>query len=222
MSDLTEVRAAVTGARNNVGRIATFHGEDRENKRRALYELNNALAALSRIEDQAAFLREALTRIAALTELGYQYPANVAKVALSHLEDQAALPQDATEALEFYADPETYVAIGFLADRPAGAFMDDFDDTGELGLRPGKRARAALSRIALRQEPPMSDPSTSSGQALAEVRALVEEMARQKLCSEMDGDALANGDFYGAHDEFVMQSRKALAALSRIEKGQQE
>ena len=49
-------------------------------------------------------------------------------------------------ALEFYADPTTYLAIGFFPDPPCGDFMDDFDDTGEeWGVRPGKIARAALT-----------------------------------------------------------------------------
>jgi hypothetical protein len=49
------------------------------------------------------------------------------------------------EALEFYANPETYLAIGFFPDPPCGEFMDDFDETAE-GLKPGKRARAALAQ----------------------------------------------------------------------------
>lgn len=48
------------------------------------------------------------------------------------------------DALTFYADPETYFAIGFMPDRPCGEFMDDFEETPELGWKPGKRARAAL------------------------------------------------------------------------------
>ena len=51
-------------------------------------------------------------------------------------------------ALQFYAEPETYVAIAFWPDPPCGAFMEDFshvdDDWGD---RPGKRARAALSAL---------------------------------------------------------------------------
>jgi hypothetical protein len=47
-------------------------------------------------------------------------------------------------ALEFYAAPETYFAIGFFPDRPCGDFIDDCDDTGDLGVKPGKRARTAL------------------------------------------------------------------------------
>lgn len=50
------------------------------------------------------------------------------------------------EALEFYADPETYLAIGFLPDPPCGDFMDDWSDTGEeYGFRPGKTARESLN-----------------------------------------------------------------------------
>ncbi len=61
------------------------------------------------------------------------------------------------EALEFYADPETYFAIGFFPNPPNGDFMDDFEELeGELGhpdgstwVKPGKRARAALARLDL-------------------------------------------------------------------------
>ncbi len=53
------------------------------------------------------------------------------------------------EALEFYADPLTYHAIGFMPDRPCGDFIEDFEDVEDMpyGLdpyRPGKCARAAL------------------------------------------------------------------------------
>lgn len=50
------------------------------------------------------------------------------------------------EALEFYADPETYIAIGFFPDPPCGEFMEDFGETGtrHYGPRPGERARKAL------------------------------------------------------------------------------
>jgi hypothetical protein len=50
------------------------------------------------------------------------------------------------KALEFYADPKTYFAIGFFPDRPCGDFMEDFDET-EFGWKPGKRARAALEAV---------------------------------------------------------------------------
>lgn len=86
-------------------------------------------------------------------------PALLAEVERLRAEDAASREQHAVElarrdavvaalvaALEFYADPETYFAVGFFGDRPAGEFMEDFDDTGpELGSKPGKRARAALT-----------------------------------------------------------------------------
>jgi hypothetical protein len=61
--------------------------------------------------------------------------------------DEAARRADRlAEALRFYADPETYLAIGFLPDPPCGEFMDDFDDQGpQLGMKPGRRARAVLA-----------------------------------------------------------------------------
>lgn len=48
-------------------------------------------------------------------------------------------------ALSFYADPETYFAIGFFPDPPCGPFIDDFSDTSH-GSRPGKLARSVLER----------------------------------------------------------------------------
>jgi len=55
------------------------------------------------------------------------------------------------EALAFYALPENYHAIAFIADGPAGAFTDDFseDHYDEFYDRPmpGKTARDALRKI---------------------------------------------------------------------------
>jgi hypothetical protein len=52
-------------------------------------------------------------------------------------------------ALEFYADPDTYCAIGFFPDHPCGEFVEDFDEShGNENYRrpmPGARARAALA-----------------------------------------------------------------------------
>ncbi len=48
------------------------------------------------------------------------------------------------EALAFYANPETYIAIGFMPDHPCGEFIEDFEDLQEFGYKPGKRARKAL------------------------------------------------------------------------------
>jgi hypothetical protein len=48
------------------------------------------------------------------------------------------------KALQFYADPASYFGVGFWPDPPCGGFLDDFSDTGDLGLKPGKQARAVL------------------------------------------------------------------------------
>ena len=55
------------------------------------------------------------------------------------------LERTLVEALAFYADIETYFAIGFFPDRPCGEFMTDFEKT-DLGHKPGKRARKALRK----------------------------------------------------------------------------
>lgn len=55
------------------------------------------------------------------------------------------------EVLGFYADPETYYAIAFIADAPCGELMEDFEEPNNTELwenvhsaKPGKRARMAL------------------------------------------------------------------------------
>ncbi len=56
------------------------------------------------------------------------------------------------DALEFYANPQSYHAMSFIADRPAGEFADDFsEDHGDEfydRAMPGKRARAVLYKVA--------------------------------------------------------------------------
>ena len=54
------------------------------------------------------------------------------------------------DALEFYANPETYHACAFLFDPPTGGFDKDFDD-GHNGYdrpMPGKAAREALASMS--------------------------------------------------------------------------
>jgi hypothetical protein len=46
-------------------------------------------------------------------------------------------------ALQFYADPETYYAIGFFPDPPCGDFINDFDDI----RKPGALARKTLIEL---------------------------------------------------------------------------
>jgi hypothetical protein len=50
------------------------------------------------------------------------------------------------ETLIFYADPETYFAVGIFPDPPCGEFMNDFSDT-DMGFKPGRQARAALDAL---------------------------------------------------------------------------
>jgi hypothetical protein len=54
------------------------------------------------------------------------------------------------KVVEFYADPENYHAVAFMADHPCGDFADDFCEdeltkaSGYNRPMPGKRAREAL------------------------------------------------------------------------------
>ncbi len=54
------------------------------------------------------------------------------------------------EVLAFYADPETWFAVSLLGDRPCGPIADDHGKTGhpQLPVKPGKRARKALLKVA--------------------------------------------------------------------------
>ena len=52
------------------------------------------------------------------------------------------------KALQFYADPKTYFAIGFFPDKPCGPFLKDFDKT-HLGMKPGKLARKTFLALEL-------------------------------------------------------------------------
>jgi hypothetical protein len=53
--------------------------------------------------------------------------------------------QKLVKALEFYADPDTYYAIGFFPDPPCGDFIEDFDEL----RKPGARARKVLEEYYL-------------------------------------------------------------------------
>lgn len=63
--------------------------------------------------------------------------------------EAADLIEKLIAALEFYADPDTYVAIGFFPDSPCGEFIEDFGDHGGDYDRPmpGLRARTALQEV---------------------------------------------------------------------------
>jgi hypothetical protein len=66
-------------------------------------------------------------------------------IAEARLDDAEARVAALEGALEFYADPMTYFAVGIFADRPCGEFVDDMSETDEYGMKPGKLARAALA-----------------------------------------------------------------------------
>lgn len=56
----------------------------------------------------------------------------------------------AMDALNVYADPESYHAVAFAFDRPCGDFADDFSRTKHPHYNrpmPGKAARAAVRKL---------------------------------------------------------------------------
>jgi hypothetical protein len=54
---------------------------------------------------------------------------------------------EAVKVIKFYSDPETYFAVAFLADDPAGDFMEDFSPVEDYHGKPGKRAREFLDKL---------------------------------------------------------------------------
>lgn len=70
---------------------------------------------------------------------------NEAGMVIEHL---CSKIDELTEALEFYADPSTYHACGFMFDPPTGGFDKDFDanhgDNFYDRPMPGKTARGVL------------------------------------------------------------------------------
>jgi hypothetical protein len=61
--------------------------------------------------------------------------------------DLVVVIEKLVQVLGFYADPETYIAIGFFPDRPCGRFINDFEELEEFGYKPGKAARAVLQDL---------------------------------------------------------------------------
>ncbi len=64
---------------------------------------------------------------------------------------KAAMYDKLLHTVAFYADPDTYFAIGFFPDRPCGEFINDFEETEE-GYKPGKRARQTLRELTKHKE----------------------------------------------------------------------
>jgi hypothetical protein len=87
-------------------------------------------------------------------------------------------------ALEFYADPDTYFAIGIFADPPCGEFIDDFSEHGHPeypagDMRPGKRAREALTAGPARAA--VDDGEVED--EVADLRGLLMEMTPWLSCT---------------------------------------
>lgn len=92
-------------------------------------------------------MEKAADRIEELeTMLGEVY--TISSKACDRIEELEAENARLREALEFYANPETYHAVAFMCDRPGGGWEDDFDESHghEFYERPmpGMKARAAL------------------------------------------------------------------------------
>lgn len=51
------------------------------------------------------------------------------------------------DALQFYADRDTYFAWAFFSDPPCGDWGDDFEEHAYHGNKPGKRARKAMRAL---------------------------------------------------------------------------
>jgi hypothetical protein len=101
----------------------------------------------------------------------------VAQQALNALTPTDAQPKAARpvgeealrEALEFYADPDTYFAIGLFPDRPCGEFMEDFSDEHDPGYP--KRARAALASHPTTGQETVATPRDGGGREACEQAA---------------------------------------------------
>lgn len=121
-------------------------------------------------------------------------------------------------ALEFYADPETYFAIGFMPDRPCGEFMEDFEDVehddGGKWFKPGKRARAVLNSPV--------DPVTEALQKMHEVLTEIVEQQECEHKNAMHGlgelNTYSRCDDCGAifNDRRARYESKHRAALTRL------
>lgn len=102
-------------------------------------------------------LSEHHARLASLAETAKEVRRKVETMDLSAMARQLVADVDRfRSALEFYANPDTYFAIGFSSDPPCGPFIDDFDlvtdASGAEVERPGKQARAALEAPAGEEE----------------------------------------------------------------------
>jgi hypothetical protein len=107
----------------------------------AIDTIDNLRRKLADVEQSEEFLTCKVTELTDALE-NAKLSEGYAMQTVENLHKEVAELRD---VLKFYANPETYFAIGFFPDRPCGEFIDDFSET-ELDMKPGKRARAALRR----------------------------------------------------------------------------
>jgi hypothetical protein len=125
---------------------------------------DNANAALEEAEQRAHRWKDEAQRAGA--------EADKAEAALADRDRQV---RELRDALAFYADPDTYFAIGFAGDSPCGEFLEDLEEIGG-APRPGKRARAALtqpSSAPLQQDRRYTKPIIQPGEEWKAATAVI-------------------------------------------------
>lgn len=107
---------------------------------------NSDCATFTMLEDGQVFCRGIVVDLKDL-----RHGVNIKELSSKEL---SAILHEAINVIEFYADPETYFAIGLICDPPCGEFADDgsedYDHPDMSGWRPGKRARAFLRKFGER------------------------------------------------------------------------
>lgn len=92
--------------------------------------------------------------------------------------------EKALAVIEFYADPESYFAIGFFPDNPCGDFFYDGSET-HLGKKPGKKAREFLLSIS----ETVADASTladASGEITKPGHYIINAESFDKIIDDLD------------------------------------
>jgi len=88
---------------------------------------------------------KSLIKLMTQVQNGTTTPSEAAKKIQHKLSKYITTCNTLSESLFFYANPDTYFAIGFVPDPPCGDFINDFDNTG----KPGSNARKTLRKLNL-------------------------------------------------------------------------
>lgn len=120
----------------------------------------------------------------------------------------AAEPVGMREALEFYADPDTWIGV-YTTDEDAPLCGDWSKGEYYIGSHPGAKARAALEALPSQEVEPAADHNP-----LAEPlrRAL---LAADNLLSELDAHQDMTGEHLEAEDQAVVDGAKEDMAYAR-------